>query len=231
MAYGLRPAHGGVVELVPAGALTSDVVALDGDELAVASPPGSGRAPRRRATLDAAALADRDLRGRDGATRHVVARGAGAHELWTRGVDEWKALTAAMLVGAGAAACELAVDYVRDRHQFGAPIGSFQAVAHRLADVALDLEGARMLVRRSAWTADHDADRLGTAAAMAFAKAAEAAQRAVSESLHFHGGYGFMLEYDVQLYFRRVKAWALVLGDPIEQYRLVGASLGASGID
>ncbi len=62
---------------------------------------------------------------------------------------------------------------------------------------------------------------------MAFSHAAAAAQRAARDGLHFHGGYGFMLEYDIQLYFRRVKAWALVLGDPVREYARVGELLRA----
>ena len=139
-----------------------------------------------------------------------------------RAVDEWKTLTAAALTGLASAALTLAVDYVRERRQFGAPIGSFQSVAHRLVDAATEVEGARLVALETAWIAEHEPDRLPGAAASAFALAAEVAQRTTALGLHFHGGYGFMLEYDAQLYFRRAKAWALPLGDPERQYALAG---------
>ena len=157
----------------------------------------------------------------------MVATGAGARRAWAVAVDEWRVLTAALLAGAGEGALGLAVAYVCERRQFGVPIGSFQTVAHRLADVAVGLVGAQLLAREAAWAADHAPADLGMLAAMAFSHAVRAAQHAARDSLHFHGGYGFMLEYDVQLYFRRVKAWALVLGDPALEDARVGAQLRA----
>jgi len=92
-------------------------------------------------------------------------------------------------------------------------IGSFQTIQHRLADNATAVDGARLLAYQAAWA--HDAGRPAAAdlATMSFLFAAETAVTTASESLHFHGGYGYTLEYDIQLYFRRAKAWPLVAGD------------------
>jgi alkylation response protein AidB-like acyl-CoA dehydrogenase len=101
----------------------------------------------------------------------------------------------------------------KQRRAFGVLIANFQTIQHRLADNATAVEGARLLGYESAWA--HDAD-LPTAARLATASflfAAETAFTTASESLHFHGGYGFTLEYDIQLFFRRAKAWPLVAGD------------------
>src|SRR5439155_6653058 len=106
-----------------------------------------------------------------------------------------------------------AVTYTTERQQFGAPIASFQSVAHRLADLKTAIDGAQLLTWKAAWSADEDPDRASSLALMAFGFAAEAAENAVTDALHFHGGYGFMLEYDIQLYFRRIKAWILQHGD------------------
>ena len=80
-----------------------------------------------------------------------------------------------------------------------------------LADVATALDGARLLTYEAAW------DGSPELASMAFAFAAEAAQQSAGTALHVHGGYGFMLEYDVQLFFCRAKAWPLALGDPVRE--------------
>jgi alkylation response protein AidB-like acyl-CoA dehydrogenase len=117
------------------------------------------------------------------------------------------------LCGAGRRALDIGVTYTTERHQFGVPIGSFQSVAHRLADAATAIDGAQLLAREAAWAADELPDDLAVLSSMAFAFAAETAEQVADAALHFHGGYGFMLEYDIQLYFRRIKAWALLAGD------------------
>jgi alkylation response protein AidB-like acyl-CoA dehydrogenase len=127
-------------------------------------------------------------------------------------IDEWQVLTANAVVGIGARAVEVAADYARERTAFDVPIGSFQGVAHRLADAATAVDGARLLAREAAWAAEQEPRRFAELAAMAFAFASSAAATATYWALHFHGGYGFMLEHDVQLYYRRARAWPRVLG-------------------
>jgi alkylation response protein AidB-like acyl-CoA dehydrogenase len=205
----LQPATDGRARLVPAGAVATIVVGLDDHELVTVetddAPPGSVH------NLGDGPVADRSLR--EGA-RRVVASGAGARELHEHAVDEWRVLTAAALVGLAGAALELGVEYAKQRHQFGVPIGSFQALAHGLADAATAVDGARLLVREAAWAADEGETDATALARMAFLFAARSAQEATGVALHVHGGYGFTLEYDIQLYHRRAKAWPLLLGDP-----------------
>jgi alkylation response protein AidB-like acyl-CoA dehydrogenase len=209
-AVALRPAHpDGVAALVPGGAVADHVLGIDGDDLVLLhAGPGSVERP---ANLGCAPLADRSLRG-DGCTR--LASGPAARGAHQAAVDEWRVLTAAALVGLAASALTLGVDYAKERHQFGVPIGSFQSIAHRLADLATAVDGAQLLSREAAWAQVGSPATFPELASMAFAFASRAAQRTAELSLHVHGGYGFMLEYDIQLHYRRAKAWSLVAGDP-----------------
>jgi alkylation response protein AidB-like acyl-CoA dehydrogenase len=205
----LHPARDGFARLVPAGAVATVVVGLDEGELVVVET--------ETPTVDAVHnLGDGPIAGRSLRTgdRTVLARGPGAPELHDRAVDEWRVLMAGALVGLAGAALEIGVEYAKQRHQFGVPIGSFQSIAHGLADVATAVDGAQLLVREAAWAADEAEADATALARMAFLFAARSAQQTTAAALHVHGGYGFTLEYDIQLYHRRAKAWPLVLGDP-----------------
>ena len=192
-------------ELVPGGAVAQVVVALRGDELVVAIDP-----PRQvRRTLHNGPVADVDLDD-----RAVLAAGAIAVELFEQALDEWRILTATALAGLARAALDIGVQYVKDRHQFGVPIGSFQSVQHTLADLHTAAEGARLLAYESVWAAARGEPGAAALAAQAFWFCGETAERAANASLHYHGGYGFMSEYDIQLHARRAKGWRLLLGDP-----------------
>jgi alkylation response protein AidB-like acyl-CoA dehydrogenase len=213
----LGPAVEGVVHLVPGGAVADAVLALDGDELVVARQEAISPATPSDPipNLGAMPIADRDLGAGE---RVVVARGEQALTAHGRAVRRWEALTGAALVGLGARALDIGLGYVMERRAFGSLIGSFQSVTHRLADDATALDGARLLAYEAAWAQDTlqpDADVLAT---MAVLNAGEVAFTAAGHSLQFHGGYGYSLEYDIQLYYRRAKAWSLVAGDPAARF-------------
>jgi alkylation response protein AidB-like acyl-CoA dehydrogenase len=115
--------------------------------------------------------------------------------------------TAAQLIGLTRRMLDMTVGYVTDRHQFGVPIGSFQAVKHHLADARIALEFARPLVYRAAWSiAEGDADR-SVHVSMAKATAGDAALLAARMALQCHGAIGYSYEYDLHLFMKR--AWAL----------------------
>jgi hypothetical protein len=124
-------------------------------------------------------------------------------------------LVAARAVGAAEGALALAVAYVCERQQFGRAIGSFQAVAHRLADVAVAVDGAGLAVRKAAWMgrAAQGGDGAPDDAFVAIARSAaeDAAERAVASCHQVMGGYGFTIEEDCQLFSRRTRAWRLRL--------------------
>jgi alkylation response protein AidB-like acyl-CoA dehydrogenase len=205
----LRPLRDQAARLVPAGAVATVVVGFDGVDLLVHE--GEPGAPV--ANLASAPLADRRL---DPA--RVVASGPPAAQLFQDAVDEWRAVIASALVGVGLGALDLGVRYVTEREQFGVPIGSFQALQHTLADVSVALDGAQLLARKAAWARDVDRADASQLATMAFLFASEQAQRTTERVLHFHGGYGFMEEYDIQLFYRRAKGWANVLDEPAREY-------------
>ena len=99
------------------------------------------------------------------------------------------------------------------------PIGSFQAVAHGLADAATAVDGGKLLAREAAWAAGEEPGRARELAALAFGFCARGgAPGRADRSLHYHGGYGFMLEHDIQLYFRRATAWPAQFGEPDTAY-------------
>lgn len=120
-------------------------------------------------------------------------------------VLEWGRIgIGAMAVGIGRAALDASLDYARQRQAFGQPIGRFQAVQWMLADMAMELDAAWLLVLRSAWCADQGLP-FRREASMAKLNASEAAQRATNKAVQIHGGYGFIKDYPVERYYRDVK--------------------------
>src|SRR5439155_20005537 len=176
----------------------------DGDRVVAVTSTPAMQSPANHAC---APLADRAVEGPVEVSADMAAA-----------VDEWKVLTAAALVGVAAKAQELGVQYAIARHQFDRPIGSFQAVQHGLADMVGSIHGARLLVGKAAWACDHEPGERARLASMAFLFATELARTSTARSLHYHGGYGVMREYDIQLYYRRARGWPLVYQDTEHEY-------------
>ena len=120
---------------------------------------------------------------------------------------------AAENVGVAQRAMEMAVAYAKDRKQFDRPIGSYQAVAHRCAQMLLEVEGARSLSYWAAWALDHEPAAAPRAASMAKAYAGDAGFRVTASSLQVHGGIGFTWEHDLHFFLKRAKANAHAFGD------------------
>ncbi|MCK9900226.1 acyl-CoA dehydrogenase [Parafrankia colletiae] len=208
----VRPATGGTALLVPGAAIADEAVVLDGERLLLAPLHDGTRRPV--ANLASAPLADVILD--TGAVE--LARGPAAVAAFETALDDWLVLTAGALVGTAAAAHRTTCEYARERQAWGVPIGANQAVAHPLANGATALDGARLLVARAAAEPVRGSRRARELAAMAFAFAAETARQVTYDAVHFHGGYGFMLEYDLQLFYRRARGWARVWGEPRDAY-------------
>jgi alkylation response protein AidB-like acyl-CoA dehydrogenase len=119
---------------------------------------------------------------------------------------------AAELVGVCQRALDMTVAYVKERRQFGAPVGSFQAVSHRCAEMLLHTESARSAVYFAAWAADADPERLGEAAALAAAAAARAGPAVTGGAIQAHGGIGFTWEADVHWLYKRAQLDVAMLG-------------------
>ncbi len=111
---------------------------------------------------------------------------------------------ASQALGIAAGAYELALAYAKSRKAFGQPIAKHQAIAFKLADMATEIEAARMLVYRAAWLKDQGMD-YGTASAMAKLYASEVAMRVTTEAVQIHGGYGYVKEYHVERLMRDAK--------------------------
>jgi len=220
----LNPLVAGVARLVPAGAVADAVLALDGgDVVAFRSSEVSPRSPLPvPSNLGTAPLADRGAGVDD---KVVLASGPEAVAAYARARQEWQLLMAGALVGLAQTSLEMGADYAQQRHAFGVLIAWFQTVQHRLADGITTLEGARLLTYEAAWAADEGLANTAVLASMAFLFSSEMAFRVAADSLHLHGGYGYTLEYDIQMYFRRAKAWPLAYGDPKDGYGSLAAQL------
>jgi alkylation response protein AidB-like acyl-CoA dehydrogenase len=119
----------------------------------------------------------------------------------------------AELTGIAQRTLEMGVDYAKERQQFGRPIGAYQAVSHRCAQMLLETEGARSATYYAAWAADASPEDLPMAASMAKAYASDAGWRVPDESLQVHGGIGFTWEHDLHLFLKRAKVDAAMFGD------------------
>jgi alkylation response protein AidB-like acyl-CoA dehydrogenase len=120
---------------------------------------------------------------------------------------------AAELTGIAQRTMEMAVEYAKERQQFGRPIGSYQAVSHRCAQMLLETESARSATYYAAWAADASPEELPLAASMAKAYASDAGWRVAGESLQVHGGIGFTWEHDLHLWLKRARVDAAIFGD------------------
>ncbi|MBX9395005.1 acyl-CoA/acyl-ACP dehydrogenase [Streptomyces sp. TRM72054] len=132
--------------------------------------------------------------------------------------DTAAAVLAAEAVGAADRALERTVEHVGQREQFGRPIGSFQAVKHRLADVYVQVQAARSAAYYAAWATSHG-ERVGR---LALAQALEALRTAAAEGIQLHGGLGFTWEHDAHLYFKRAAGDELLFG-PVHRLRAQAA--------
>jgi alkylation response protein AidB-like acyl-CoA dehydrogenase len=122
-------------------------------------------------------------------------------------------LLAAENVGVGQRTMEMAVEYAKDRSQFDRPIGSYQAVSHRCAQMLLEVEGSRSLVYWAGWALDNEPETGPRAASMAKAYAGDAGFRVAASSLQVHGGIGFTYEHDLHFFLKRAHANAHAFGD------------------
>jgi alkylation response protein AidB-like acyl-CoA dehydrogenase len=120
---------------------------------------------------------------------------------------------AAELTGVAQRALEWAVEYAKERKQFNRPIGAYQAVSHRCAQMLLETEGARSASYYAAWAADNEPQTADLAASMAKAYASDAGTRVTGASLQVHGGIGFTWEHDLHLWLKRASAAAVMFGD------------------
>ncbi len=136
------------------------------------------------------------------------------------------AALAAEQVGGAQRVLTNAVEYAKTRVQFGRPIGSFQAIKHKCADMLLDVESAKSAAYYAAWAAQERNDELPIAASLAKSFCSEAYFHCAAENIQIHGGIGFTWEHHAHLYFKRAKSSELFLGDPAYHRELLAQRLG-----
>jgi alkylation response protein AidB-like acyl-CoA dehydrogenase len=122
------------------------------------------------------------------------------------------------MLGAARRCLDMSVGYAKVREQFGQPIGSFQAIRHKCAEMLLEVENSHGAVYYAAWALDAGAEDQALAASVAKAYVGDAARKVCGESIQVHGGIGFTWEYDLHLYFKRAKALEPMYGD-VEHHR------------
>jgi alkylation response protein AidB-like acyl-CoA dehydrogenase len=158
----------------------------------------------------------------------LLVGGDAGFEATNAAFDRAALASAAMLVGLSRRMLEMSVSYATERHQFGVPIGSFQAVKHHLADATLAVEFAEPLVLRAANSLAHGLTEVSAHVSMAKAKASESALGAARAALQVHGAIGYTVEYDLHLYMKRAWALAARYGDAEFHRRRVRSLLFAS---
>jgi alkylation response protein AidB-like acyl-CoA dehydrogenase len=156
--------------------------------------------------------------------RLIGAEGAGWAAV-SRMLDLAAVALAAEQVGGAQRVLDMAVDYAKTRVQFGKPIGSFQAIKHKCADMLLEVESARSAAYYGCFVAD-DTDELPVAASLAKAYCSEAYLHAAAENIQIHGGIGFTWEHPAHLYFKRAKSSELLFGDPAYHRELLAQRIG-----
>ena len=187
-----------------------------------------GVVPRTAVTMTAVETVDRGRRAaavahpEEGAVAEADSDDPAQLEL---ALDRGALGTAAVLVGLGQAMLDLTVGYVKERQQFGVPIGSFQAVKHHLADAALALEFARPAVLRASWSVAQGLPTRSRDVSMAKAMASDAAELVGRKALQCHGAIGYTVEADLHLFLKRTWALARAWGDSAHHTDRVAAAL------
>ena len=203
----------------------------------VAARTGEGRQPvrrrrRRRRAHPHAAVDDgpdpqagqaRVRRHAGPADRH---RGRGLGRRCRRVLDLVAVGLAAEQVGGAQKVLDMAVEYAKVRVQFGRPIGSFQAIKHKCADMLLEVESAKSAAYYGMWCAGEMNDELPSVASLAKAYCSEAYFHAAAENIQIHGGIGFTWEHPAHLYFKRAKSSELLFGDPTYHRELLAQRIG-----
>jgi alkylation response protein AidB-like acyl-CoA dehydrogenase len=133
---------------------------------------------------------------------------------------------AAEQVGGAQRCLDMSVEYAKERVQFGRPIGSFQAIKHKCADMMVEVESARSASYYAGWAAAEDSEDLPVAAALAKAFCSDTYFRCAADSVQIHGGVGFTWEYDVHLYFKRAKSTEMLFGSPAYHRERVAQGMG-----
>jgi alkylation response protein AidB-like acyl-CoA dehydrogenase len=156
----------------------------------------------------------------------LIGTDGGGWDVLSQVLDLAAVALAAEQVGGAQEVLESAVQYAKDRVQFGRPIGSFQAIKHKCADMLLEVESAKSAAYYAGWCAAELNDELPSVASLAKAYCSEAYFHAAAENIQIHGGIGFTWEHPAHLYFKRAKSSELLFGDPTYHRELLAQRIG-----
>ena len=206
----------GEAPLVPDADSASVIVLIDGDSATLVEP-GDAEI-EERAVIDST-------------RRFSSVRAEGGEPLsgdFSAGIDRAEAALSAELVGVGQRVMEMAVEYAKDRKQFDRPIGSYQAVSHRCAEMLLHVESARSATYYAGWASDFEPESAAIAASVAKAYAADAGWKVTASALQVHGGIGFTWEHDLHFFLKRARTDGHLLGSPRKHRERVAELSGLS---
>jgi alkylation response protein AidB-like acyl-CoA dehydrogenase len=156
----------------------------------------------------------------------LIGTDGGAEPGLSKTLDLAAVALAAEQVGGAQRVLDASVEYAKTRIQFGRPIGSFQAIKHKCADMLLEVESSKSAAYYAAWAAAEDSDELPVVASLAKSYCSEAYFHAAAENIQIHGGIGFTWEHPAHLYFKRAKSSELLLGDPSYHRELLAQRIG-----
>ncbi|MDH3753413.1 MAG: acyl-CoA/acyl-ACP dehydrogenase [Acidimicrobiia bacterium] len=156
----------------------------------------------------------------------LIGRDGGGWDVLQTVLDLAAVALAAEQVGGAQKCLDMSVEYAKVRVQFGRPIGSFQAIKHKCADMLLEVESAKSAAYYAGWCASEMNDELPSVASLAKAYCSEAYFHATAENIQIHGGIGFTWEHPAHLYFKRAKSSELLFGDPTYHRELLAQRIG-----
>ncbi|HEX3791832.1 MAG TPA: acyl-CoA dehydrogenase family protein [Pseudonocardiaceae bacterium] len=215
-AFVLDGHHAGLILAIAHDSAGPALFAVTGD--------ATGLTVRSSPTLDQTRRLAR-LEFTDVPARRINTNGTAA-DLLSDTLDRAALALAAQQLGGAQAALDMTVGYAKVREQFGRPIGVFQAIKHRCADLLLEIESTRSAVLYGAWAAAESSDELPTLAPLVRAYASETFSHAAAENIQLHGGIGFTWEHDAHLYFKRASFDQLFLGDPAYHRERLATRIG-----
>ena len=161
-----------------------------------------------------------------GTPARLIGTAGGASPALSKTMDLAAVALANEQVGGGQKCLDMSVEYAKVRVQFGRPIGSFQAIKHKCADMLLEVESAKSAAYYASWAAAEDSDELPVVASLAKAYCSDAYFHATAENIQIHGGIGFTWEHPAHLYFKRAKSSELLFGDPSYHRELLAQRIG-----
>jgi alkylation response protein AidB-like acyl-CoA dehydrogenase len=162
----------------------------------------------------------------DNVTAEPLGAPGGGWAAFSKTLDQAAVALSNEMMGGAQKVLEMSVEYAKVRVQFGRPIGSFQAIKHKCADMLLEVESGKSAAYYASWAAAEDNEELPVVAALAKAYCSEAYFHATAENIQIHGGIGFTWEHPAHLYFKRAKSSEIYLGDPTYHRELLAQRIG-----